>query len=45
MIACRLIGAKPLFEPMLEYFQFEPNEQTPVESKAKFIHFRSRKCI
>ena len=26
-MACRLTGAKPLFEPMLEYFQLDPGEQ------------------
>ena len=27
-MACRLIGAKPLFEPMTEYYQFNSEEQT-----------------
>ena len=31
IMACRLVGAKPLSEPMLEYYQFEPWEQTSVK--------------
>ena len=27
-MACRLDGAKPLPEPMLEYYQLDPREQT-----------------
>ena len=38
-MACRLVGAKPLFEPMQEYYQLDPQEQTSVESKFKFIQF------
>ena len=26
-MVCRLVGAKPLSEPMLEYCSFEPQEQ------------------
>ena len=39
-MACRLVGAKPLFEPMLTY-RVDPQEQTSVkfESKCKtFLH-------
>ena len=32
IMAWRLVGAKPLSEPMLEYSQFEPQEQTSVKS-------------
>ena len=31
IMACRLFGAKPLSEPMLEYCQFDPWEQTSVK--------------
>ena len=45
IMACRLVGAKTLSEPMLEYSSFEPWQQTSVKSLAKFVHFHSRKCI
>ena len=32
-MACRLVGAKPLSEPMLGYCQLEPKEQTSVKTK------------
>ena len=40
-MACRLFGAKPLSEPLLEYCLLDPWEQTSVkfESKYKFTHF------
>ena len=44
-MACRLDGAKPLSEPMLEYCYLDPLEQTSVKSQSKFIYFHSRKCI
>ena len=31
VMACRLFGDKPLPEPMLEYCQLDPNEQTSVK--------------
>ena len=31
-MACRLVGAKPLSKPMLEYFEFETYEQISVKS-------------
>ena len=31
IMACRLLGAKPLYEPMLEYCQLDPWEQTSVK--------------
>ena len=31
MIACRLFGAKPLSEPVLDYCQLDPKEQTSVK--------------
>ena len=42
IMACRLNGAKPLSDPMLEYCQFG---QTSVKSLPEFMHFHSRKCI
>ena len=42
-MACRLAGAKPLSEPMLEYCEFDPWEQTSMKLQSKFIHFHSRK--
>ena len=44
-MACRLVGAKPLPEPMQDYCQLKPWEQTSVKPWAKFIYFHSRKCI
>ena len=35
--AIRLVGARPLSEPMLEYCLFDPEEQTPVTISPKFI--------
>ena len=29
-MACHLVGAKPLSEPMLEYHQLDPKEQTTI---------------
>ena len=36
-MACRLDGAKPLSESMLQYYSLDPVEQTPMKSKSKFI--------
>ena len=44
-MACRLVGAKPLSEPMLEYCQFHHWEQTSVKCKSKFNMSHWRKCI
>ena len=44
-MACRLAGAKPLSEPMLEYCQLGPYKQNSVKFLSKFRHFHSRKCI
>ena len=45
IMACRLIGAKPLSKPMLAYCQLDPKEQTSVKFQSKFNHFHSRKCV
>ena len=44
-MVCRLVGAKPLSEPMLEYCYLDPWEQTSVKFWSEFKHFHSRKCI
>ena len=41
-MACRLVGAMPLSEPMLE---LDPLDQTSIKFTLKFIYFHSRKCI
>ena len=38
-MACRLDGAKPQSEPVLEYCEFDLWEQTSVKSLSKLIHF------
>ena len=43
--AIRLVGARALSEPMLEYCLFDPEKQTPVTNSPKFIQFHSGKCI
>ena len=43
IMACRLIGAKPLPKPMLTYCQLDPKEQTSFVSKYKTLN--SRQCI
>ena len=44
-MACRLLGAKPLSKPMLDYWQLDPLEQISVKLQSKYTTFRSRKCI
>ena len=38
-MACRLVGAKPLSEPVLEYYWFDPKEQTLVNTRQNFHIF------
>ena len=45
IMACRLFGANPLSEPMLEYCYFDPQEQTSVKYSSKYKTFHSQKCI
>ena len=45
IMACRLVGAKPLSEPMLAYHWFEHEEQTSVKSSAKITLFYWRKYV
>ena len=42
IMACRLVGAMPLSEPMLEYCYWL--KQISMKFESKFIHFHSRKC-
>ena len=44
-MACPLVGAKPLSEPMLEYCWFGPYEQFSVKFQLKVIYFHSTKCV
>ena len=44
-MACRLVGVKPLSEPLLEYCWLDPLEQTLTKCQSEFIYFHSRKSI
>ena len=41
VMACHLFGAKPLPEPMLTYYQVDPEEQTSVKFESKYKVFPS----
>ena len=43
ILACRVIGAKPLSEPILYYCQLDPKEQTSVKLYSNLRHFHSGK--
>ena len=43
-MACRLVGAKPLSEPMLPYCQLDPKEHILMKSYLRFKRFHQRKC-
>ena len=43
IMACRLEGCKPLFEPMLTYCQLDFNEYISMNFYLKFKYFHSRK--
>ena len=45
IMACRLVGTKPLSEPMSESCWLNPQEQTSVNFQSNFLHFHSRTCI
>ena len=45
IMACRLLGAKPLSQPMLGYCQLDPYEQIAMKFQSKYKTFHSRKCI
>ena len=44
IMACRLVGAKPLSEPMLSYCQSDHKEHISMTFSLKFESFLSRKC-
>ena len=43
VMACCLLGTKPLPEPMLAYCQLDSWEQMSIKLKLEFYHFHSRK--
>ena len=45
IMACRLVSAKPLPEPMPAYCWLDSWEQISVKFKSEFYHFHWRKCI
>ena len=45
IMACRLLGAKPLSKPMLCNYQLDLQEQTSMKFESKIKLFHSRKCI
>ena len=45
IMACRLIGTKPLSEPVIEYYQLETWEQISVKFESKQDNFLTRKCV
>ena len=45
LMACRLVGAKPLPDLILEYCWLDPEEQTSMKFQSILVHFHSRKCI
>ena len=44
IMACSLLGTKPLSKPMLNYCQLDSWEQISVKFELEFYHFHSRKC-
>ena len=45
IMACRLLGAKPLPEPVLGYYQLDSSEQISVKFESEFHRFQSRECV
>ena len=45
VMACCLVGAKPLPEPMLVYYQLDSWEQISVKLESEFDHFHSRNAF
>ena len=45
IMACRLLGAKPLSEPMMAVYLLVPWEQFSVKFESKYCNFLSRKCF
>ena len=44
-MACRPFDAKPLSEPLTDYFEQDPWEQISWKCEPKYEDFHSRKCI
>ena len=44
VMACRLVGAKPLHEPMLTFRELDSQKQTSVKLESKYRTFHSWKC-
>ena len=45
VMACHLLGTKPLPEPMLSYCQLDSWEQISVKYESELYHFHWRKCL
>ena len=45
IMVCRLFGAKPLSEPMQDYFQLDTCKHISVKSSTKYNSFHSIKCV
>ena len=45
IMACRLLGAMPFSEPMLNYCQLNPWQQTSVKFESKYHNFHSSKLL
>ena len=45
IMAYRLVGAKPLSEPMLPYCQSDPEEHITMKFYLKFKYLHSKKCV
>ena len=45
IMACCLVGTKPLSEPMPTYYQLDPMEHNSMKFYSKFKYFHSRKYI
>ena len=45
IMACRLYSVKPLSEPMLDYYQLDPWEQSSVKFKSKYKIFHPWNCV
>ena len=45
IMACRMDSAKPLSEPILTYYQLDPEEHISIKFDLKFKYLHSRKCV
>ena len=44
-MACRVVGAKPLSEQMMEYCYLDQQEQTLMKFQSKFMYFDSQTFV